>query len=81
MGLVPWNTNIPPDVRTVHLGQFTPEHAEQLAEQLDAAGIAWWTKDPGFINRIWQLGVEVFVDRARLDEARAIADQVLSGSA
>ena len=78
---MPWNANIPPDVRTVHLGQFTPDHAEQLAEQLDAAGIVWWTKEPGFINRIWQLGVEVFVDRARLDEARAIADQVLSGSA
>ena len=78
---MPWNENIPPDVRTVHLGQFTPDHAEQLAEQLDAAGIVWWTKEPGFINRIWQLGVEVFVDRSRLDEARAIAAQVLSGSA
>ena len=78
---MPWNANIPPDVRTVHLGQFTPEHAEQLAEQLDAAGIIWWTKEPGFINRIWQLGVEVFVDRARLDEARAIADHVLSTGA
>lgn len=73
---MPWNANIPPDVRTVHLGQFTPDHADDLGEQLDAAGIAWWTKEPGFINRIWQLGVEVFVDRARLDEARAIAAQV-----
>ena len=78
---MPWNAKIPPEVRTVHLGQFTPDHAEQLAEQFDAAGIVWWTKEPGFINRVWQLGVEVFVDRARLDEARAIADHVLSGSA
>jgi hypothetical protein len=77
---VPWNAKIPPDVRTVHLGEFTYEHAEQLGEKLDAAGIAWWTKEPGFINRIWQLGVEMFVDRTRLSEARAIADTILSAS-
>jgi hypothetical protein len=77
---VPWNPKIPADVRTVHLGEFTPEHAEKLAEAFDAKGIAWWSKDPGFINRIWQLGVEMFVDRERLDEARAIADAILSAS-
>lgn len=75
---MPWNPAIPSDVRTVHLGEFTPAHAEQIARQLDAAGIAWWTKEPGFINRIWQRGIEMFVDRARLDEARAIADAVLA---
>lgn len=75
---MPWNPDISPDVRTVHLGEFTPEHAVQLGEGLDAAGIAWWTKEPGFINRIWQLGVEMFVDRTRLDEARAIAATIVS---
>jgi hypothetical protein len=75
---MPWNARIPPEVRTVHLGEFTAEHAVLLAERLEDAGIACWTKAPGYINRIWQLGVEVFVDRARLDEARAIADEVLA---
>jgi len=77
---MPWNRDIPPEVRTVHLGQFTPDHAGALGQKLDAAGIAWWTKEPGFINRIWQLGVEVFVDRDRLDEARAIAAELLAAN-
>jgi len=77
---VPWNPAIPPDVRTVHLGEFTPKHAERISRQLDAAGIVWWTKEPGFINRIWQLGVEIFVDRSRLDEARAIAGAILAAN-
>jgi hypothetical protein len=75
---VPWNPKIPHDVRTAHLGEFTREHSQTIARNLDAAGIAWWTKDPGVISRIWQLGVEIFVDRARLDEARGIADAVLA---
>jgi hypothetical protein len=78
---VPWNPNIPPEVRTAHLGEFTPAHVEPIARALDGAGIAWWTKEPGFFSRFWQLGVEVFVDRDRLDEARSIAAQVLSTTA
>jgi hypothetical protein len=74
---VPWNPRIPPDVRTVHLGEFSPKHAALLGQRLDAAGIAWWTKEPGFLTGIWQLGVEVFVDRAKLEEARAIAGALL----
>jgi hypothetical protein len=74
---MPWNPRIPEEVRTVHLGQFAPQHAVLIGERLDAAGIASWTKTPGFINRLWQLGVEIFVDRARLAEARAIADDVV----
>ena len=71
---VPWNPSIPSDVRTVHLGEFSPTSAARIAERLDAAGIVWWTKEPGFLSRFWQLGIEMFVDRARLDEARTIAD-------
>jgi hypothetical protein len=70
--------DVPKDVRTVNLGEFTSEHATLLAEALDAAGIVWWAKDRGFINRIWQLGVEFFVDRARVDEARVIANEILA---
>jgi hypothetical protein len=67
------------DVRTVHLGQYTPEHAEAIAARLEAAGIVWWYKAPGFLSQIWEHGVRLFVDRRRLPEARAIADAVLAG--
>ena len=68
---------VPADVRTVYLGQFTPEHASRIGHELETRGITWWTKDPGFISRIWELGVRLFVDRARLDEARTVAAAVL----
>jgi hypothetical protein len=66
-------------IRTVHLGQFTHEHAEAIAGRLERAGIVWWYKAPGFLSQIWEHGVHLFVDRERLDEARAIAAAVLSG--
>jgi len=68
-------------VKTVHLGQFTHQHAEAIAAELEAAGIVWWYKQPGYLSSIWEHGVRLFVDRARLDEARAIADRVLGGAA
>jgi hypothetical protein len=66
------------DVRTVHLGQFTPEHAEEIAAELASAGIVWWAKVPGVFTRIWERGVRIFVDRERLGDARAIASRVLA---
>ncbi len=65
-------------VRTVHLGQFTHEHAEAIAGELEEAHIAWWFKAPGYLSQIWEHGVRLFVDRERLDEAKAIAERVLS---
>ncbi len=65
------------EIRTVHLGQFTHEHAEAIAAELERAGIAWWYKAPGFLSQIWEHGVRLFVDRERLEEARAIARRVL----
>jgi hypothetical protein len=70
-----------PNVRTVHLGQFTWEHANEIAGELEAAGIVWWHKQPGFLSRIWELGVRLFVDRTRLEEARTIAAAVLARDA
>ncbi|HET7236558.1 MAG TPA: hypothetical protein VFK59_09020 [Actinomycetota bacterium] len=67
------------DVRTVYLGQYTHEHAETIAGELERAGIVWWYKAPGFLSQIWEHGVRLFVDRTRLEEARAIADRVLAG--
>jgi hypothetical protein len=65
-------------VRTVHLGQYTHEHAEEIAGRLEAAGIVWWYKAPGYLSVIWERGVRLFVDRTRLEEARSIADAVLA---
>lgn len=70
----------PPKVRTVHLGQFTREHANEIAGELEQAGIVWWYKQPGFISSVWEHGVRLFVDRDRVDEARAIVDRVLGGT-
>jgi hypothetical protein len=66
------------DVHTVHLGAYTHEHAEAIAGKLEEAGIVWWYKAPGFFSQIWERSVRLFVDRSRLEEARAIADRVVS---
>ncbi|MGH2723863.1 MAG: hypothetical protein ACRDI0_06290 [Actinomycetota bacterium] len=67
----------PERLSTVHLGQFTREHANEIAGQLEEAGITWWYKEPGFFSQIWEWGVRLFVDKSRLKEARAIADRVV----
>ena len=66
-----------PHVTTVHLGQFTREHANAIGGELERAGIIWWYKAPGLISSIWEHSVRLFVDRNRLQEARAIAARVL----
>lgn len=67
------------NIRTVHLGQFTHEHAEAIAGKLEEAGIVWWYKAPGFLSQIWEHGVRLFVDRERLNESKEIAERVLAG--
>lgn len=66
------------NITTVHLGQFTRETANEIAGELEAADIVWWYKEPGYLSQIWEFGVRLFVDRARLDEARSIADRITS---
>ena len=66
-------------VKTVHLGQFTPEHAETIAGKLEGAGITWWYKQPGFFSSIWEKGVRLFVDEERLTESQEIARRVVEG--
>lgn len=60
---------------TVYLGQFTWEHANRIAADLEDAGIAWWCKNPGTLSYVFfrEWGPRLFVDRERLDEARGIA--------
>lgn len=65
-------------ITTVQLGQFTDEHANEIAGGLKDAGIVWWYKQPGYFASIWEKGTRLFVDETRLDEARAIAQRVLS---
>jgi len=63
---------------TVYLGQFTHEHANQIAEELEGAGIEWWAKNPGGLTRFFfmEWGARIFVDQARLEEAREIARRI-----
>jgi hypothetical protein len=75
---VPGLERVPRDVRTVYLGEFTEDHANGIAEQLEAADVVWWAKEPGFLSGLWEHGIRLFVDRAKLDLAQAIAARVTS---
>jgi hypothetical protein len=63
-------------VITTYLGHYTRETANVIAGELEAAGIVWWYKQPGFLSQVWEFGVRLFVDRERLTEARAIAERI-----
>jgi hypothetical protein len=63
-------------ISTVHLGQYTRETANAIAGELEAAGIVWWYKEPGYISQVWEYGVRLFVDKQRLSEAKAIAERI-----
>ena len=65
-------------VSTVHLGQFTRETANEIAGELEEADIVWWYKEPGWLSSVWEFGVRLFVDRARLAEAKAIAERIVA---
>lgn len=64
-------------VSTIHLGRFSREQANAIAAELERAEIVWWYKEPGFLSWIWEWGVRLFVDQARLVEAQGIARRVL----
>ena len=66
------------NITTVHLGQFTRETANEIAGELERLDIVWWYKEPGWLSRVWEYGVRLFVDRSRLDEAREIADRIVA---
>jgi hypothetical protein len=66
----------PDDVITTHLGQFDRVTANAIAARLEDAGIVWWYKEPGVVSVVWEFGVRLFVDRERLDRAKAIVEEV-----
>jgi hypothetical protein len=70
--------NDDPSVMTTYLGQYTRETANEIAGELERAGIVWWYKQPGVISQVWELGVRLFVDQTRLDEAREIAERIVA---
>jgi hypothetical protein len=69
-----WHDN--PNVTTVYLGQYTREHANAIAGELEDRSITWWYKEPGFFSQIWEYGVRLFVDREHLEEAKEIAARI-----
>jgi hypothetical protein len=76
---VPGLGSVPADVRTVYLGQFLAEHARLIAVELDAREIVWWSKEPNLMTRVWDPGgVHLFVDRAKLQEGKEVAAEVLA---
>jgi hypothetical protein len=68
----------PERVTTAHLGQYTRETANEIAGELEKAGIVWWYKEPGWLSQVWEYGVRLFVDRKRLPEAKAIAERIVA---
>jgi hypothetical protein len=68
----------PERVSTVHLGQYTRETANEIAGELEKADIIWWYKEPGWLSRVWEYGVRLFVDKTRLAEAKAIAERIVA---
>lgn len=65
-------------VSTVHLGQYSRETANEIAGELEEAGITWWYKEPGWLSQVWEYGVRLFVDKRRLAEAKAIAERIVA---
>ncbi|MGH2573304.1 MAG: hypothetical protein ACRDGU_07475 [Actinomycetota bacterium] len=68
----------PEPVSTVHLGQYTRETANEIAGELERAGIVWWYKEPGWLSQVWEFGVRLFVDKKRLADAKEIAERIVS---
>lgn len=66
------------DVTTTYLGNYAWATANDIAGALEDAGIVWWCKNPGTLTRVLfaEFGVRMFVDKARLDEARGIARRI-----
>lgn len=66
--------------KTTYLGQFTDENANAIAEGLEKAGISWYYKQSGRLVQVLfrgEWGTRMFVETARIDEARRIAASIV----
>lgn len=66
--------------RTVLLGQFEDDNADRIVTRLEDAGVEHWVKRTGGLTRVLfagEWGVRVFVDDTRLDDARAIVQEIV----
>jgi hypothetical protein len=68
--------DVPEDVSTVYLGNFSPETGNIIAAELEERDIVWWYKAPGIMASLWEHGVRMFVDKRHLAEAKEIAKRV-----
>lgn len=64
---------------TTYIGQFTDENADRIVDAFDEADIRWHAKSSGAFVRVifaadW--GVRLFVEDARLADAREIAADI-----
>jgi hypothetical protein len=70
------------ELRTVYLGQFEHDNADRIAGRLERAGIAWSSKEFGRFTRLFfagDWGVRLFVDAARVEDARRIVERIAEG--
>jgi hypothetical protein len=69
-------------VKSVYLGQFPDEMANDIAEELERAAIPWSYKQAIWITKVLFLGewgTRLFVEESRLEEAQAIVQRVREG--
>jgi hypothetical protein len=66
------------DLKTTYLGNYMEPTASEVVSALEAAGIEYWSKNepPGL--PLGEFGYRIFVDKDRFDEARLIADRILT---
>ena len=69
----------PDGVITTYLGHFDRVSANWIAGRLEEAGIVWWYKEPGLISVVWEMGVRLYVDETKIDQAKAIAELARTG--
>jgi hypothetical protein len=66
-------------MKSAYLGQYTDEVANEIAAELEQADISWSYKQAGRFTKIFfmgEWGTRLFVDEARVEDARAIAEKV-----
>lgn len=64
---------------TIHLGQFTDEHADEIRERLAERGVQTWSKTSGRLTRVafaGEWGTRLYVRRGDRAVAHEVAESV-----